>query len=205
MQIVRDEVRDSPWASKIRVLSPTDGTMRALTPRKRASAVLHMTDKRAQAALDAVRDGLHHHHWLARWRAVQVLQDTGDTDDDAAIGELLRLCRDPTPEVRVAAPEALEKMASRGRLDVERGLEQLCADEFACVRVAAVHAIERLGTLRCPHTTELLVRLLADAASDVRQAAVHALSIIADVGDDAATAGLSRILMHCEEKRRIKV
>ena len=178
--------------------------MRALTPRKRASAALKKDDSRAQAALDALRDGLYHHYWLARWRAIQVLQETAPKNDDAAIVELLRLCQDPTPEVRVAAPEALEKIASRGHLDVERALEQLCADEFACVRAAAVHAVERLGTLCCPRTTALLARVLADTAGEVRQAAVHALSIVADVGDAVASQGLTRVLVHCEEKRRIK-
>jgi hypothetical protein len=125
----------------VRLWNPRDGTMRALTPRKRASAALKTEDSRAQAALGALRDGLYHHYWLARWRAIQVLQETAPKNDDAAIVELLRLCQDPTPEVRVAAPEALEKIASRGHLDVERALEQLCADEFACVSAAAaVHA-----------------------------------------------------------------
>ena len=59
-----------------------------------------------------------------RWTFdVQVLRDTVSKDDDAGVAALLRLCRDHTPEVRVAAPEALETVASRGRPDVELGLE----------------------------------------------------------------------------------
>ena len=52
-------------------------TMRALTPRKRTAAMLQMARDagKAQEALDAVRDGLYHHHWLARWRAIQVVSE----------------------------------------------------------------------------------------------------------------------------------
>lgn len=108
-------VYEAPWPCKIRVLSPNDDIMRSLTPRKRAAAVLRMARDagKAQEALDAVRDGLYHHHWLARWRAIQVLRDTVPRGDRDALRELVRLCRDPTPEVRVAAPEALEKVPTR--------------------------------------------------------------------------------------------
>jgi HEAT repeat protein len=113
--VERRVVYEAPWPCKIRVLSPNDCTMRALSPRKRTAAVLQMARDagKAQEALDAVRDGLYHHHWLARWRAIQVLRDTVPRGDVDAVRELVRLCRDPTPEVRVAAPEALEKVPAR--------------------------------------------------------------------------------------------
>ena len=192
------------FASKITVLSPRDSTMRALTPTKRASAGLHITDHRAQMALAAVRDGLAHHHWLGRWRAIQVLRDTVPQNDDHAVQELVRLTADGTPEVRVAAAEALRTVAVRGDARVERVLTKLCVDEFECVRAAAVAGIEKLGSARCEKTSQLLVRMLGDPSADVRQGAVHALEKLSDVGDEAATQGLTQILVHCEESRRIK-
>ena len=42
-----------------------------------------------------------------------MLRDTVPRGDRDALRELVRLCRDPTPEVRVAAPEALEKVPTR--------------------------------------------------------------------------------------------
>jgi HEAT repeat protein len=198
-------VNSSPWVSKVRALEPDDGTMRALTPRKRASAGLHLSDTNAQMALHAVYNGLYHHNWLARWRAIQVLRDTSTKGDEAAIDELLRLCRDDAPEVRCAAAEALEKVVeTRGIRKVIDQLSCLCSDEFDCVRTAAVHAICRLGKLRCPETTELLVMQLQDTCADVRNYAVQGLSRLAEVGDEVATAGLVGNLRHCEEARRIQ-
>jgi HEAT repeat protein len=77
-------------------------------------------------------------------------------------------------------------------------------DEFECVRAAAVAGIEKLGSARCEKTSQLLVRMLGDPSADVRQGAVHALEKLSDVGDEAATQGLTQILVHCEEKSRIK-
>ena len=193
---------------KVRVLEPDDGTMRALSPRKRASAGLNWgggKDATCQMALGAVANGLYHHHWLARWRAIQVLQDTVPRGDEDGVRELLRLCGDDTPEVRVAAAEALcAVVGSRGQPGVTDVLARLClGDHFDCVRAAAVRSIERLGKMRCEPTTALLVKLLVDRCPDVRDGAVHALSKLADVGDEVATLGLVSILRHCEERRRI--
>ena len=194
--------------TKVRVLEPDDGTMRALTPRKRASAGLNWgggKDITCQMALGAVANGLYHHHWLARWRAIQVLQDTVPRGDEDGVRELLRLCGDDTPEVRVAAAEALcAVVGSRGQPGVTDVLARLClGDHFDCVRAAAVRSIERLGKMRCEPTTALLVKLLVDRCPDVRDGAVHALSKLSDVGDEVATLGLVSILRHCEERRRI--
>ena len=57
------------------------------------------------------------------------LRDTVPRGDRNALEELIRLCHDPTPEVRVAAPEALETV----------GRSHACLPHFVCC-IGAVFA-----------------------------------------------------------------
>jgi len=165
----------------------------------------------------ALRDAVHG-AVESRWVAAVALGQAHGARTEEAIGTLVRLTGDPSPEVRVQAIEGLAEQARGGvRVPAEpitralwdRSIEVRCAaveasvdmlddpaaeiarlahDRDPSVRATAARA---LGIVQASGEIEILTALLTDSHEPVRAAAAIALS---DLGNRAGEAVLVQLL-----------
>ncbi len=127
-----------------------------------------LKERNDPATVNALFAALRSHDSLAR---VSAVHDLAQINRARITDELLKLFRDPDPEVRLAAAQALSNRDG----SPPAHFVGLLQDEYADVRLAAV---EFLGRIRHAQLAEVLSPLLSDAKLAVRQAAANALAFI---------------------------
>jgi len=111
---------------------------------------------------------------------------------------ILDVFRDPRPEVRARAAEAL------ALIDAPQAVEPLIAalgDDHAGLRRAAAASLGALGNRRA---VEPLIRLLADADANVRMAAVESLGRLGRLGQQPAVAKIIPLAEDDDPAMRVK-
>ena len=175
-----------------------DDVMKNLAPCHRAAASTFSelpAELRAamnDLAQDNVQRGLRHKHWLARWRAIQVVRTTHKRGDAAALEDVAPLLADHVAENRVAALEAVGALARVGNPWATREVLASLKDEWELVRTAAARAAAEVCEPGDAFALVALDRTLDDEATLVRAAAIAALHKIGTKGDALVANGLVR-------------
>ena len=142
--------------------------------RAAAAEALGRLGPAAQAAVPALLGALRdRRNSLVRAMAAEALAQVGARSAEAIDG-LVSALRDPNGDVRVAAIQALIRLAPADGSVVSRLAEALEGDRDWLARVRAAEALGKLGRAPMP----ALEKALQDDVEDVRQAAAQALEQI---------------------------
>ena len=133
--------------------------------------------------------GLEDQESEARAATADILGDVAETGDAVVVDALIFGSEDPDDYVRVAALEALRRVAAREELrdrcqsPALRAALRACSDGDPDVREAAVLAVGALGAFGSKTAIDAIFVALEDVAEAVSEAAVEALILIGDVFD----------------------
>lgn len=151
-----------------------------------AAAALSNAGRRASAAAPGVArllaDSAHPH---VRRQAVVVLRALGSASAGASVPALTPVLRDPDPEVRRAAAEALGSLGAAA-VAATPGLAALTTDPNPDVRLRALEAVGRVAP--GSEAAAPLARALSDPVPAVRAAAAGAIGHLRDRAAPAVPA-----------------
>lgn len=132
--------------------------------------------------------------WKIRRSALACLSSVADAGNKAVPGLLDQARFDENRWVRVAAIEAIVKLAWRGDHDAIMRVSATLSDETWCVRESALHGLASLAVVGDETCMTLCASYLEDPYPSVRIAALEALGRVAPCGHREAMAMAARRL-----------
>jgi len=153
-----------------------------------------------------VEDSLNHDFWLARWRAIQVLRESSEKNDQRAVLLLIEKTQDNMIEVVVSALEALGEICTRGNELVTMSILNLLGHKAWQVRHATICCLEKVAPAADQDVYPAVLSLLEDSDASTRLAALSATLVLGAPKDPSiVTAAVKALKDDVEENREAAV